>query len=304
MPGEAADARLCPPANPHEGAPAATSGAEPLPAPTQAVEPVDIPSCKDFLDCLVDGNYGGEKDKSVLQAIANAIFLRGKRPQIRLKLKNGRVVVYAGQMSPQKALVKTSQANKRRAAARKLQENIFGGMVGTRRDSPRPAREPVRLTVAEHVGLAAALRLSDIGLNRWRLALRVRRSGLASLYVLRAARQELSEFPGTQVIVTGSGAHLAPLTAAIQERVSALCDADAFVERPLADTQREPSGSAGAPAVAVLPGSPFPSEPDVQITVSLDKGGDPGTVKTVATIINQAHPNSPSNTILVAVCPC
>ena len=304
MPGEAADAQLCPPADPHEGAPAATGGAEPLPAPTQAAEPAAIPSCKDFLDCLVDGNYGGEEDKSVLEAIANAILLRGKRPQIRLKHTNGRVVVYARQMSPRKALVKSSQANKRPAAARKLQEDTRGGMVGTRRDSPRPAREPVRLTVAEQVGLAAALRLSHIGFNRWRLALGGRRSGLASLSVLRAARRQLSDLPGKQVIVTGSGAHLASLTAAIQERVSALCDADAFVERPLADTQREPSGSAGAPAVAVLPGSPSPSELDVQITLGLDKGGDPGTVKIVATIINQAHPNSPSNTILVAVCPC
>jgi len=44
--------------------------------------------------------------------------------------------------------------------------------------------------------------------------------------------------------------------------------------------------------------------PDVQVTLGLDKGGDPGTLKIVAAIINQPHPNSPSNTILVGVCPC
>jgi len=44
--------------------------------------------------------------------------------------------------------------------------------------------------------------------------------------------------------------------------------------------------------------------PDVQVTLGLNKGGDPGTVKTVATILNQPHANSPSNTTLVSVCPC
>jgi len=121
---------------------------------------------------------------------------------------------------------------------------------------------------------------------------------------LRAGRRHLFTLPRKQVIVTGSGAHLASFTAAIQKRVSALCDADAFVGIPLADNQREPSGSTGASAVAALPGSPFPAPVEMQITLGLDKGGDPGTVKIVATIINQAHRNSPFNTILVAICPC
>jgi len=41
----------------------------------------------------------------------------------------------------------------------------------------------------------------------------------------------------------------------------------------------------------------------VQITLGLDTGGDPGTVKIVATVLNQPHHNSPSNTILVGAGP-
>jgi len=52
-----------------------------------------------------------------------------------------------------------------------------------------------------------------------------------------------------------------------------------------------------------FPGSPPASEPDVQITLGLDTGGDPGTVKIVATVLNQPHHNSPSNTILVGAGP-
>jgi len=124
---------------------------------------------------------------------------------------------------------------------------------------------------------------------------------------LRAHRRELDSLPGKQVVVTGSGAHLVSLTAAIQETISSLCEAYLLVERRANDALAATSASLSEPGAAPampLPGSPPESEPDVQITLGLDKGGDPGTVKIVATIINQAHPNSPSKTILVGVGPC
>jgi len=40
------------------------------------------------------------------------------------------------------------------------------------------------------------------------------------------------------------------------------------------------------------------------MTICLDKGGDPGSEKTVVSIVNQKRPNNPRNTILAAVCPC
>jgi len=52
---------------------------------------------------------------------------------------------------------------------------------------------------------------------------------------LRARRRELSALPVKKVVVTGSGAHLASFFAAIQERVSSLCDRDLFLERPVND---------------------------------------------------------------------
>jgi len=150
----------------------------------------------------------------------------------------------------------------------------------------------------------AALSMSHTGFNRWRLALDGRRSGLDSLSALRDARRELSLLPGKQVVVTQSGAHLASLAAAIQERVSDLRDRDLFVELPVRDFRLVPAGQAAHPPVVAFPGSPPSSERDVQVTLGLDKGGEPGTVKIVATVINQEHPNSPANTILVGVCPC
>jgi len=60
---------------------------------------------------------------------------------------------------------------------------------------------------------------------------------------------------------------------------------------PLRDAQGEPSSSADTPVDAVLPGIPSFSQPDVQITLGLDKGGDLGAVMIVATIIDQTHPN-------------
>ena len=107
--------------------------------------------------------------------------------------------------------------------------------------------------------------------------------------------------------MTGSGVHLVSLIAAIQARVSALCDADLLVERRANDSVAATNASpaeAGAAPIFPLPGSPPAPEPDVQITLGLDKGGDPGTVKFVVSLINQAHPDSLSNTLLVGVWPC
>jgi len=157
--------------------------------------------------------------------------------------------------------------------------------------------------VAEQVGLVAALATSPIGLNRWRLALKGDGRHLGSLPALRAARWELSSLPGKQVTVTGSVAHLFSVTAAIQERVTALCAAGLFIEWPVRDALHVGNEPEVAAHVPTLPGLSSPSVPDVQVTLGLDKSGDTGTVKIVATIINQSHPNSPSNTILAGVRP-
>jgi len=54
----------------------------------------------------------------------------------------------------------------------------------------------------------AALSMSHIGLNRWRLAFEGASSGLCCLPVLRLGRLEISALPEKEVVVTGSGATL------------------------------------------------------------------------------------------------
>jgi len=287
--------------------PAATGGKATLLPPMPATEMLAVPSCQGFLGGLMAGNFNGDKDKSVLEAISNAILLRGERPEIRLHHQNGRVRVYSRQLLARKQQVKTSQINKRRAAARLLERTGGAGVPEARGGRTRPSSDLVRLSVAQQVGLVADLSMSHIGFNRWRKALGGSRSGLGSLAALRAHHQRLATLPGKQVVVTGSGAHFVSLTAAVQEKVTALFDADLFVKRPAIDTVPATTEAPDQPGVAtavLFPGSPPNSAPDVQITLGLDKGCDPGSVKIVASIINQAHPNSPSNTILVAVCPC
>jgi len=200
--------------------------------------------------------------------------------------------------------VRKSQRNKRRAAALRIHAKARREVARTPRGRTRPSRPPVLLSVAEQVGLVAALSMSHVGFNRWRLALGGARRGLASLPTLREARKEMYSLPGKQVLVTGSGAHLASLAADVQEKVNALCDAGLFIEMPVSGALLTPTPSEHEPAVGGLRGSPPSSMPDMQVTLGLDKGGDPGTVNIVATRISQPHPNSPSNTILEGVCPC
>jgi len=83
-----------------------------------------IPTCQAFLDGLMAGNYGGEQDMLVLEAISIAILLRVERPEIHLKHKNGRVRVFARQLLPRKALVRRSQRNKRRVAALRIHARL------------------------------------------------------------------------------------------------------------------------------------------------------------------------------------
>ena len=283
---------------------------EPIqPPPSSATKLPALPSCREFLDCLRAGNYDRQQDNSTLEDIASAILWRGDRHEIRLRHKNGSVRVYQRQLSRRKAQVKTSPTDKRREAARRLQGG--GAQVGvakTKGCRTRPSRGAVQLSVTEQVGLVAAPSMSNVGFNHRRLALGGDASGLCSLLILRFERRELSALPGKKVDVTGSGAHLVSLTAAIQERVLALCDGGLFVERlayaSAALNDAATAATSVATAAVAFPGSPATSGQDVQIVVGLDKGGDPGTVKIVASNINQAHPNSPSNTILVGVCPC
>jgi len=142
-----------------------------------ATKTPEVPSCREFLDGLRARNYDGDEDKSTLAAIACTI--RGDRSEIRLKHKNGRARVYLRQRPLRKAEVKKSQTNKRRAAALRLQVGVREtGVAKTRRARTRLSRGAVDISVDEQVGLVAALSMSHIAFNRWRLALEGATSGL------------------------------------------------------------------------------------------------------------------------------
>lgn len=127
---------------------------------------LEIPSCRQVLDSLLAGNFDGVQYEPVLEAIANAFFLRGERPEIRMKHKNGQVRVYALQLSTRKELVNMSQANKRRVAARGQQVESSDYEATPRPGWKRPSGNPLRLTIAQQVGLAAALSVRHTGFNR------------------------------------------------------------------------------------------------------------------------------------------
>jgi len=229
-----------------------------------------------------------------------------------VRQKNGQSRVYEWKTSPRKQVVKKSQQNKRRAAARR--QLVAACMIDVNRESYQrggaaESGAAAGLSVKEQVGLVFELGLSWFCFSQLRRALGGVKSGLASRYVLRSTKRELATAPSKQVLVTSTGAPIANLALAVQERVTALHDADQFVERFVYGIDHEPLRAADA----VVPygfdpgawgGRPPPTVPDVHVRICLDKGGDPSSEKIVVSTVNQERPNNPSSTILAAVCPC
>jgi len=230
--------------------------------------------------------------------------------EFRVMQKIGQGRLYARQISPRKGAVKKSQKNKRWAAARRLTLACEVGVSGEESGAVAVRRTAAsHLFVREQVGLVYELGLSWTKFIKIRRALGGGRSVLISRHELRKAKRVLSASPAKEVVVTSTGAHLANLAPAVLERVTALCDADQFVERFVYGRDHKPMRAtyAGVPAdfePGARGGCPPPSVPDVHISVGLDKGGDPASVKIVVSLINQDQPKNPSNTILAAVCPC
>jgi len=129
---------------------------------------------------------------------------------------------------------------------------------------------------------------------------------MASLSALRRARLVMSERPSKKVVVDSTGANLMSLSDAVPEKVSSLVGSDDWVERYFYDASLRPVEKIcgfEAPPPGKPGGSPAASTSEVQVSLGLDKGGFPSSVKIVTGILNQAHPNNPANTILVDVCP-
>jgi len=125
--------------------------------------------------------------------------------------------------------------------------------------------------------------------------------------VLRDAKQKLAASSANEVLTTNKGAHLANLSLAVQERGTALCDADQFTKRLVYGSDHQPLRAVDATVPDNFdPGAwgrrPPPTVPDVHVTIGLNKGGDPGSETIVLRIVNQKRPKNARKTILVAVC--
>jgi len=275
-----------------------------------------------FLEALQAGQFNSAEDKAILGRIASAVLLRGSPDVLRLTRNNGSAAVYTRRVSPRKVCVKKSQANKRRAIARKellvtcpdstsapaaAVDSSIGTGEPSRRTSTSASGAP---SAEEQVGLLEVVGLSQRGFALIRRIFGGGRVGMASVNELRLARKRLAAMPANQIKVDSAGAHTASLSLAVQERVSALCQSGRFVERHVYDEHYRPMPKtalltdADASDPGVLAGCPPPNMKDVHVTIGLDKGGCPSSVKIVVGIINQARPNNPNNTILAAVCPC
>lgn len=233
-------------------------------------------------------------------AILRTLLARAKSERVQVTHKNGRVSTNSCAGMRLKETVRKSQRNKTAAAERAKAERVA--------QRSRVAATP--LSPAEHVGLLAAVGLSDAKHNRIHRARGGRSIGMARLDVLRAVRTTFANIPSAGMSIDDTGAHLQNLRGAVEERLCAVWDAQLFLERPVrtsegvvaAQTRDYKIPHNGDPGCS--DGSPGADERDVQLSLGLDKGGSPRSVNEVLGILNQAQLNNIGNTLLAATCPC
>ena len=151
--------------------------------------------------------------------------------------------------------------------------------------------------------------LSDAKFGRVRALFGGSDGPMASFPELRKARATLLRAPANEVHVDDSGAHRSNLRLAAQARLGQLCTAGLFVERPVYDaagkavpkTRAFTIPAEGEPTFPL--GTPPENMLDVHLSIGLDKGGSPSSVKVVMGLHNQASPHRLGNTLLMSVCP-
>jgi len=100
---------------------------------------------------------------------------------------------------------------------------------------------------------------------------------------------------------------LSSLKGAVQEKLDALWASNFFTETLLSDEDLKTIPQTLAyevPAEAdcgTEAASPSANVKDIHLTVGVDKGGTPSSVKIVAGLANQSRPHKLNNTILVGV---
>jgi len=255
-----------------------------------------------LIECLGAARTPTDIAALELKRVSSAILARTCPSAVPVRHANGRVSVYtrqpAGLLETQ---VRTSQRNKRLAVGVRSNPNATRPR-GSRRLPPRP-------TAAEQVGLLASIGLSDANFNRIRVFFVGALSPMASLPALREARASLMTLPAMEVSLLDAGSHLAHLSRAVDRRLADLWSAGLFIERPSYDpqgvaipqTRDYEIPSNGRPSYRDF--CPPADIRDIYISIGLDRGGAPSSVKVVMGLLTQENPNRLGNTLLVAVCP-
>ena len=173
----------------------------------------------------------------------------------------------------------------------------------------RGPRLPPRPEAAEQVGLFISVGISYEKVNRIRVFFGGALSPMASPQELQQTRSAFRKVPADDVFLLDTAAHPSQFCRVVEGRLSDLWYAELFVERPSFD----PEGVAipqtrnyEVPRTRRCLYSDFcpPAEiRDIHISVGLDRGGDPSSVKVVIGFRNQGHPNRLGNTLLMGVRP-
>ena len=225
------------------------------------------------------------------------LHLRTERPdELRMRLANGRDLLYQRTTVPLGGPVGQRQRRRRTNEAEALMERLYetdgSSMERMLTDVTRRAREtglfsvvPARalsaIPVRLHSQFVASNNISFETFQRFR-RLVAPEVGLASREVMRADLAAARAEPRNQVTATPVGAILVSVRAALQAAVDDLTSRDELIERPVA----------GRPGGEVL------------VHFGLDKGGTQSTCKAVLSCANQAHPCRRDNTVPFGVFPC
>ena len=253
-----------------------------------------------FLEFLLAARTPQDAASLDLNRVAAAILARTVPTALSVSHANGRVSVYTRKPSVIRPDVGRSQRNKCLAVA--------GCDIPHAAESRGPRLPPLP-TAIEQVGLLASVGPSYEKLNRIRVFFGGALSPMASLHALRPAQSALVRLPANVVSLLDTGAHLTHLCRAVEGRLSVLWSSVLFIERPSSDpdgiaipqTRDEEVPSNGRPVYSDF--CPPADMRDIHISVGLDRGGDPSSVKVVMGFMNQEHPKRLENIILLGVCP-
>lgn len=198
-----------------------------------------LPIVIQFLKELKSSKYSSEANLPHLQLTAATVSQWTTLNEIWVKRRNGRLIHYVKVIVPQEAKFKTRLAYERLKQRALHAGGVPDASVFLKARKTRK-RLPARLPVGKHVGTIADNGISSTQYKKIRRGFGGSESGLASLPAIRAKRGRLETLESKIVGVNTSGAHLVGLRDAVQEKVAAVWDALAFVERLRSDKDFKP----------------------------------------------------------------